>query len=82
MLFLYIDAAKQLRAHWIQLKKKTPVEQRDVVQRIKKLVGIYDSVKKGKHRRTPKQLNYEKQFLQILDQVFDIAPKVNYHHQN
>lgn len=74
----FIDVAKQLKVHWSQLEKKA-VEQRDVVQRIRKLVEMYDAVNKGKHRRTPKQLNYEKQFLQVLNQVFDIAPKVNYH---
>lgn len=58
------------------------MEQRDVVQRLRKLVELYDAVKKSKHRRTPKQLNYEKNFLLVLSQVFDIAPKVNYHHQN
>lgn len=74
----FIDVAKQLKVHWNQLGQAA-VEQRDVVQRIKKLVDMYDAVKKGKHRRTPTQLNYEKKFLHVLNLAFDIAPKVNYH---
>lgn len=72
---------KSWLANWINSKKKH-VAERDVVQRIKHLVESYDAIRKGKHRRTPNQLNHEKNFSGALDHVFDIAPKVNYHHRN
>lgn len=31
---------------------------------------------------TPNQLDSEKKFVKVLDRVFDIAPKINYHHRN
>lgn len=40
---------------------------------------MYDLLKKGKPRRTPNQLNQEKNFVCLLNKVFDIAPKQNYH---
>lgn len=75
----FIDVAKELIVHW-ELLENTPVAQRDVVRRIKNIVEMYDSLKKGKHRRTSNQINYEQRFVQVLDKTFDIAPKVNYHH--
>lgn len=75
----YIEVAKQLVAHWKNLEKTT-VAPKDVVRRFKKLDEMYDLLKKGKPRRTPKQLNQEDNFVRLLNKVFDIAPKLNYHH--
>ncbi|KAJ6648133.1 hypothetical protein Bhyg_03358 [Pseudolycoriella hygida] len=75
--FIYV--AKQLVDNWMKLGKAV-VAQRDVVQRIRKLVETYDAVKKSRHRQTLLQLSYEKNFLCALHHTFDIAPKNNYHH--
>lgn len=75
----HIEVAKQLVAHWQDLKNST-VEQKDVVRRLKKIEETYDLLKNGKKRRTAQQLNQEENFECFLNKVFDIAPKVNYHH--
>lgn len=75
----FIDVAKELIFRWQQSDKIT-VAQRDVVQRLKKLEETFDMVKKGKHRRTANQVNYEKKFQELLGTEFDIAPKQSYHH--
>lgn len=75
-----VGVAKELKARWANLENHS-VEQRDVVRRIKKVIDLYESVKKSKHRRTPVQLSYENRLKSSLDNVFDIAPKANYHHK-
>lgn len=75
----FLDTANKLVLHWEKLGKTT-VAPRDVVERIRNVIEIFDGIKKSRYRRTPNQLDYENRFLRLLDRIFDIAPKENYHH--
>lgn len=74
-----IDASKKLLTVWKKLNE-TAIRDKHVVVKIKKVLKKFEHLKRSKHRRTAIQINHEQKFIKLLDSRFDIAPKLNYHH--
>lgn len=72
--------ANNLIAHWRNLGLGTIADQ-DVVRKIEKVIEKYDLYKKSMHRDTPTQRCNERKLVSLLDERFDIAPKINYHNK-
>lgn len=73
------SVVKDLISHSKRLELNNIANQ-DIVRKINVVIDKYDSYKRSMHRDTKTQRQNEQKFVILLDQLFEIAPKTNYHH--
>lgn len=69
---------KELIAHWKSFDVNTIASQ-DVVRKINNIIDKHDLYKKSMHRATETQRINERNFVNLLNEPFEMAPKTNYH---